>query len=276
MILSANGSSVEITTPEYGYSSIVHMPINWVETANGWDGWDNGKGQTTYDYRTCKIPRFLFSKAMQADIVDFLLDSTKGRNTDITIELGESETGFFPFGPDKGDLGDFECRIINRMPTGILDNPWLYFGNEVEMVMVSAPQYAIPVPVDQGDLQIGTVDGLMYPQDGIKPISKYGLRQDLTLSGAVNALDIAHNQYETEFELWANHSKAAALIDHLTGTVRNNDVSIVAPDNHFLYGAENGASGNYTSKLIQSSIEIRHIEYDQFRIPLKFWMKAVA
>ena len=56
---------------------------------------------------------------------------------------------FFPFGPDKGDVGNFECRILNRMPTGVLDNPWLYFGNEVEMVMVSAPQYAIPVPVDQ-------------------------------------------------------------------------------------------------------------------------------
>jgi len=265
--LSYIADSVEINYPVWeGYVSSVVLAIEISETTDGFDAWDNG---ITRDYRLCKIDRMLLSETEANNLEVFL---AVHRGVGMSMDIG-TDSNFFPFGPDKGDSGVFTVRLLSR-EYGSFDQ-FKQFDKTIDFVMISAPAYSLPAVTNQASFQIGTVDGLLYPQTDIVSPRVYGVSHCVSYDGSPYAVDIRRNIYTTEFTQRCNEGLAAELLAFLTGTNgRTQDISIIAPDDYYLFDIANSASGTYTCRLIQKTIECRQLNYEEFEIPLSFWMKA--
>jgi hypothetical protein len=214
----------------------------------------------------------------------FLRNVTSGRAENFILRLGENHTGFYPFGPDRGDYGDFTVRLLTQEQSGCLREPYQWFEDTLSLVMVNFPTAPMVFPgLVQGGMSIGDfATGLMFPQNGINPKVSYNLQTGLGMSGVPNSLDgnLLSDQWECEFELSCNASNTVNTILQLLTVTRTQDVNIITPAGYFLYGADKGSSGTYTSKFLGSShdgkeliLKVSHIGIDQFSIPLSFWLK---
>jgi hypothetical protein len=269
---TAGGSYVQIEYPEWSFLAKAHLAMSLNSTCNGWDVWDNG---IVNDYRTCEIER-LHLNLISGDTTAKMLDDFLLAHRDETLEMNlPSGSGFFPFGPDKGDAGNFDVKIIERK-FGQYDQ-FRQYTKSMILLMVTAPVYVLPDIVTQGDFQIGEIEGLLYPQLGIDSSREYGIQTGISYGGDAYSVDIRHNIHETSFIQQCNTSLAAALMNFLCSDLgRYQDISIVAPGNYYLFDMANGSDGTYTCKLIQDIVECKHVGNEQFEIPLKFWMKSAA
>ena len=269
MILTAASlDTVTIDNPEYGYVSTANLAIEPVETSHGWDTWNNG---IEYDFRTCLLSRFNLDEVVAYGLDQFIL-AHRGESLTMTLD---SDSGFFPFGPDLGDTGDFIIQITDRK-FGEFDQ-FKQYSKSISLLLETAPAYTLPSVDRMHTLQIGSVLYLPYPQTGISPNLVPGIQTGVSYGGDGYSIDIQRRAHETSFTLQCNESLPAHLMAFLTGALgRNQDITIVAPDEYYLFGTENGSSGTYVCKLIQKKIECTHVENEQFEIPLSFWMKSKA
>jgi hypothetical protein len=285
--------SLTVPTPEWGYSFEVHMPISKVVAADFsypdsgfFDPPDESIPPVygTYDYRICRIPSIILSTGAKLAMNAFFDDTAYGRGLNCIMDLGVSSTGFFPFGLDKGDSGKFVVRLIGNTDTGMKLAPYKRFKESYDFVLVSTtnavPSFSLSL---QGDLQIGTCQGLLYPQSGFNPKSEKLIYNGLSVSGIPDSVigPVAAFSYVSSFNLLCNDSRAYTLLDALINTVRGNDVVIIAPESSYIFGRENGSFGNYTCKLLGSDdnesetvIIMTHTGYQQWIAPLKFWRKT--
>jgi hypothetical protein len=283
---TSGGSSIVVNTPEFGYESEVHMPIH-LERAedNTYSSWDNDNTAAS-DYRILSTSSWKMPVSQKAEFNQFFADSLKGRCETITMNLGATPTGFFPFLPDMGDKGIFTIRIIKRNQSGILSDPRGYFQDDISMVMVSSPSPSndFVAEIDQGSFQIALVDGLLFPQDGFKPIADYKFSTILSRSGAPSSMDAPSlaDSWSTEFDLECNTGKAQAVLSALLST-RTDDIPIYSPDGYYVYGYDKLSAGTYNSLCLGSSnteneiiITVKHDRFDHFVIPLKFWMREMV
>lgn len=260
--------SVSIGYPEWSYVPRVHMAFEVIELSNGYSLWNNGIGN---DYRSCSIDRGILT-ADEALALDQFIMSHRGDTVNMNIGTGSN---FFPFMPDKGDTGVFTVKIMDRK-FGQFDQ-FNQFSKSVELLMVSSPDYSLPSVFDQGDFQIGTVDGLMFPQLGIDPSVNYGINHGVTYGGDYNLVDVGNRVFTTSFIQRCNKGLAAELLSYITGaTGRFQDIQIISPSGYYTFGPTNGSSGTYTGKIIQNVIECRHLDFEEFEIPLSFWMREAA
>lgn len=271
---SGGGSLSGINTPEYGYTSEIHMAFTVAEHETGYGFWDNGAAN---DYRICTGAKFNTTAAKMTEVSEFFRNGIKGRGQNFVMGLG-SGTGFYPFGPDKNHAGDYTVRLLDQEQSGLLTYPFRYMDNSISMLLAGAKTSTTATLKPEGSFQIGTVTGLRWPEGGIKPVLKRSLYQSLSYNGTPSAVDVgqAGDVWECEFELVCNYANALNLVKHLVETVRTNDVAIVAPDWFYLFGADKQSGGTYTAKLLTNVIKVTHEAYDKFSIPLKFWFKAVA
>lgn len=275
MILSANGSSIELPNPEYGYTSSIVMPVKYFESDCGYHTFDNGSEN---DYRICSVPGSLFTRSEMTQLSEFMLNQNQGRS-EFTIDLGLN-SGFYMFGPDLGDSGVFTVRMLNRKNSGLLIDPYLMYSFQFEIIMVEKPIYTLPAIEPQGNFQIGAISTLLFPQEGFQPAANYGYGAISTNSGALSVVDTNNNTYKTKLNLWANQSNAAHLINYLQSqNARGGHIIIKTPENYAPFGVENNEDGEFICVLISESdrylkIDIKHIEHDQFRIPLTMWLKS--
>jgi hypothetical protein len=270
MITLSHGThTVDIDYPEWeGYSPVITLAIESVETADGYDIWDNG---IAYDYRVCKIDRSLLSETDCAALDVFFAGH---RTAEIYMDIG-TDSNFFPFGPDKGDSGEFTVRLISRK-YGSFDQ-FKQFKKSYDLLMIDAPAYSLPSVTEQADFQIGTVDGLLYPQTDVISDRVYGVTTGISYGGDAGSIDIRRNIHTVSFTQRCNAGLAAELVAFLTGaTGRSQDITIIAPDDFYLFDIANGASGTYICKLIQKEIICNQLDYEEWEIPLSFWLKEVT
>ena len=280
----AGANQVVTLPPLYGYTVDLIMPIDWQQGADGtYTAWDNGANSspvTTFDYRFLRGCRWQLPISQQTALMDFFRDAAKGRGEDIIIRLGNSPTGFFPAGPDLGDMGDFTFRLVDAgQQSAALGAPYLRFEDTLDFVLVSAPAYSLPSPIQQGPFRIGTISGLMYPQGGFKLTASKTYANAITRGGIPWVLDGATSadRWETETTIEGNQPNMAALMAFFQSAIgRAADISVVGSANNYVYGAEQDDAGTYTSKLIQNVLTITHDRFNSFSLPLKFWMKAAA
>lgn len=264
----SGGDSIQIDFPEYNYTTTSHLAISITKTMAGYKIWDNG---ISNDYRTCSIDRFYIDSTQSKSIDDFIL-ANRGENINLVLPEG---SGFFPFAPDKGDYGTFVVKIIDRK-FGQFDQ-FSRYSKSLELLLVTPPSYEFPEISQQGSFQIGSVDGLLYPQLGIDVETQYGIGTGISYGGDAYSVDIKRNVYTAEFTQQCNTSLASYLMAFITGaTGRDSDITVVAPTNYYLFGIQNGSSGTYTCKITQSVIECKHVGNEQFEIKIPLWMKAVA
>ena len=264
--LTYGGVTRSIVPPEYPYTSRVRMDLHYFR---GFDGaytvYDSGGG---YDVRTCECT-FLFESADRNAFEMFLTGT--GRGQELTLSLG-SNSGFYPFGPDKGDSGDFTVRLLKADPTGQLLSPWKMWRIPAVMALVSAPSYALPAEQSDGSVTVGTVSGVRYPQGGYSIREEYGVKTTFTLGSDAYVYDFgtSADTCETEAIFELNQTKAAALLNYLTVTGRGNDISLVAASGQYPFGYLKGDSTTFTTRLLTSEIAMEHVGPDQFVTTLGF------
>lgn len=281
MTFTAGANSISVNLPGFGYESELHMPIQIEHAEDGsYSFWDNNELGAA-DYRLCSTASLQLPPAQKSIMNEFFRNSLKGRCETISLALGSDPTGFFPFLPDKGDIGTFTVRLIDRKQSGMLLRPWKWFQDDIVMIMVSSPAYTAAAGIDQGPFRIGDISGLLFPQEGIKPEPSYQFLTELSRSGVPDSVDapMAADCWSTSFEQNCNTGKAAALITYLRGR-RTDDIDIEGPSNFYVYGMDQDDSGTYHSKLLGSSfdenemvLKVKHEYFNRFTIPLSFWMK---
>ncbi len=258
-----------VNSPQWGYSTIIDLPFE-IEKLDSGDYciWDHG---STFDIRKCKCT-FLLPLAMANSLLTALTTDSLGRAATLTLILG-SNSGFFPFGPDKGDSGDFTIRVLNFSPKSSIGHPADMFPIEVEFQNISTyPSYSLPTEIQEGDLQIGTIIGLRYPQGMHEQNFSFGIKPAITYGSDVYFIDSASNSdsHDSLMGMSLCQNKAAALINHLTGTVRYNSLSIIPPANSYLFGRLNSSTATYTCQWIDKQIEIQNPSFNNFVFNLNF------
>jgi len=267
--LKVQGKAYRFNNPQYGYTTTIHIATHITPVApKGYTVWDDG---SSYDYRTCRAEFLLYEDDAET-LIQTITDDAYGRGIDCNLILQEG-SGFYPFGPDKGDSGTFGVRIVRVEPGPVQEEPWRYFRIAVEMVATSYPGYVLPTEVSEGDLQIGTITGLRYPPDFPKSLHNVLYDANITRDGSPYTTDYlqSSDNYETSLPMVCNHSKSAALVNHLVSTVRGSTLSVVGGDNTYLFGRIPGDSGTYTCRWIDSSLKIVHVAYNRFSFDLNFY-----
>lgn len=273
MIFSKGADSITVETPEYGYTVSVEMRIDIQPAEDNTypDPWDNG---VAYDTRVLECS-FLLNKTQSDLLQAFFKTAGRGRCELINIELGTEPTGFYPAGPDKGDVGTFAVQAIDiqQGPALVPFKDWV--RTKIKFCIISTPEYTIPEQVEQGNFTIGDVGGLMQSPDGydITALRNFSATRTTVayfVDGATSG-----DTWENSFTQRANASSMAALLNYLTGPDgRNQDISIVAPSGFYIFGGEQGGAGTYNTKLLKNVLTVTHERYDGFSLPLSFWMKA--
>lgn len=276
--LSQGSSSVTIKQPYYGYQSTLRMGLHYSRVNGAYKIRDDG---AIYDSRRCDIDTWLLPADQQNALYAFLNDVTKGRGNNITMSLG-SNSGFFPFLPDKGDSGDFVCSVIEYSPGQAQLNPYLQHSNKISLMLVTAPAYTPPASENEGSLQIGTVTTLRPVQSFPDVTNDFSIVREVSRGGVVSSVDIGTSVdvIETNLSLEMRPGNAAALITYLQ-SIRNGDITINAPRNTWLFGIgcdsvglNGGEGGEYTCKLLSNEIIVTHDNFNLFKTSIKLWKKS--
>jgi hypothetical protein len=229
-----------------------------------------------FDTRECSFEMEL-NATQQLALDGFLRSTTRGLTTStITLSPG---SGFFPFGPDKGDGGVFTVAFWPAEYQGIGAEPWLYFHTKMQMINVGNwPAYSLPTQVSEGSLAIGTVSACRFPPDFFKPSVNTALDAQDGYAKAISFLDrgFVADTFNTEFVMYANNSKAAALIKYLTGTARGGTFNIVPPNNSYPFECNEGGTATFTVRMAQNELNISRIRHNLFTWSMKLNMVSAA
>ena len=273
ILLTANAATCAISLPSFGYTTTIALPWDIQELDNGaiaiYDHGATATPNTKYDIRSCECS-FLLSATEMALFTAWYKDATKGRGVDATLEM-TTNSGFHPFGPDKGDAGPFTVAIEMDQHASVGESPWLHFPLTLRMTNTGAyPAYTAPDEVTEGGMTIGTITGNRFPPEWFKVDGRYGCFVALTQNATAYYMDkgTGADWYRVKANMVSNESKAAAVLAYLTGTSRATSLALVCADNSYAFGYDNGDSGTYSTRMIQDTIEIKHNRYNEFEYGL--------
>lgn len=274
IIITVNGVDYSFKTPLYNYLTTINLALIHSELMpKGFAIWDNG---SEFDNRSCDAT-FLLNAADTNSLRSIFTDENKGRDKRFYLNLG-TNSGFYPFGPDHGDAGLFECDLIDIDRSPVLEEPWMYFETKLIFEEKVKPSYTLPDQVPEGDLQIGTIQNLRYPPPMPKSYFEDGFTTQQTRDGSVYTIDktedIDHST--TKLSMFCNQSKAAALINHLVNVVRDNNLNIISSTNNYIFGREYSDSGIYTCQFLNETIKIKHERLDGFAFDLSFYRESTG
>jgi hypothetical protein len=257
--LTIGASTVELPAPSSAKTEII-MAIDNIALESGTFGsYDNGE---QFDKRTC-LCSFLLPVEDQADLNLFLF--TTPQTATLTLTAG---CGFFPFGPDKGDDGEFTVAIVYDGTPKIGAVPFRYC--QVDMIMTNTgeyPAYSPPAQLTEGPFTIGTVSGLRMPEKMFNPDMNRKFSIAFTENSTPHYVDNESfaRYVSTSFIQNCNESNAAALLQYLV-TIRTTQFTINSADYFYPFGADYDASGYEYVILSSNKITITHTETDQFDI----------
>jgi len=252
---------VSIPAPNVGYSTLIEMPIDFLKLGDGtFSTRDEG---TQYDKRSCNCQAFL-TTTEQANLNALINDTGRGNNFTMTLPTG---SGFFPFGPDKGDTGTFTVALILDGTPKITMSPWQRFICGMHIVNVgSYPAYSLPTEINDGAFIFGTVEDCRMPQRLFDPKIEYGISVDFTENSTAEWFDTGLNSdiASTKFTMQMNESKAAAIVDYLTATARDSEFNITTDSNYYAFGSDHCGDSTYAVQMLSNKINIRHVRYNEF------------
>ena len=294
--LTANGSSISIYKPGYGYEVELHFPIS---------SQVNGDGSRTYfissgtPYPVLKPARWMLPPDQAAALAGFLRGPARG--ADIVFDFGHSgsdaiNSGFFPAGPLFGDVSDytnnpsgcFSARLLSQEPSAVLHAPLRWFSNDMGFIVTPKAQVT-PSLIPQGklDIDIGNGDestaitGLPPPDSAGKPKPDYKLHTTYSRTGAASSVSgtPAADAFTATFDLTLRTANAAAivaaLITALEGASDYSDITFIIYDPGYgLFGADIGVAGTWKCQLLGSDdkagdeiiLKTKHISWDRWAI----------
>jgi hypothetical protein len=272
-------TKIEFDTPLWGYKTSIRLPLYFANRSDGTlQAFDAGK---EYDKRICTC-RFMVDKDHAKEMIDFFRDPLLGRGNKIKLTLPSvppySGTGWFPFAPDKGDYGVYVVQVLNvkPLPQIVGLSQWFYIDMDILYISGPLPEYIVVDGIDYGNMSIGPVNNIRYPEDGFNSIAKYGIDENLLMAKSVGVIDtgVQSDSWIVDFIYNGTRSKTAEFINFLTNINRDSDLKIypnfdiVTQDNNFIFGVENLDSGTYSTNLLKNEIVLKHINYDSYQVEL--------
>lgn len=264
--LSYGATEVLLSVPEFGYQTDIKLPFDFIKLDSGsYNVRDEG---TKYDKRSCKCSLIL-SPAEQASLNTLLNSTARGKSLILTLPSG---SGFFPFGPDKGDTGVFTVVILLEGTPSIQSSPFKYFRCDLTIFNTGVyPAYSLPTQIPEGVFTIGTISNCRMPQSLFEPAQSYGISVSFTESNRADFTDrgALFDSAATKFVQQCNQSKCAALLNYLTNTIRSGAFSVTSADNFYMFGSDQGSSDTYTVRMTSNALVIKHPRYNEFEASLE-------
>jgi hypothetical protein len=272
-------NAITIRRPDFGYTTSIKMRLHFAKIDYELNSgsiriWDDG---ASYDSRHCKISQWLLNTTEQNDFVTFMNDTLKGRCEELIMKLGSTPSGFFPFGADLGDKGDFHVRVpVDGYKEGkLLYDPLRWWENDITFCLVpgsTLPSYTPPAAENEGSLLIGTVAHLLCPQESCESEHLQAIINSLTGNGGVDFIDkgTVIDDYQTVLPLEMRPGNCASLITFLTGADgRAKAFHIECPANQFPFGIQFSDIYYLTVTLMSGVLEINHVNFNRFLLKLK-------
>jgi len=268
------GTTIEIPVPEYPYSVRVQMPITVSEPGDASvDTFDSG---VAYDLRQCMCD--IKCTAAEADALVALIRTTSRNavNPAFTIQMNTG-SGFYPFGPDKGDVGPFAANIRIENVDGVGSAPYLYHTVRLVITKSTAtyPAYTLPTQIAEGLVEIGSVSGLRFPPEWLKPTQRIGIDTTIRWGGNWNEQSAGESsdRFRADAVVVCNQSKAAALVNELTAVVRGVSTTLTVPASAYPFGSDKADDGEFDVRLTSYTLEMLNPRYNQWEIPLSFTLE---
>lgn len=265
MQLVSGADSITIKNPQYGYTVDLNLSLVIQRNNKKISSWDNG---SEFDFRILEMD-LLLPESESIALGDFF-NNTDARTMPFTMNV-PTGSGFYPAGPDRGSQTEFSASLISHEQSGMKLRPYKWFSTKTRLLLTDFTECAWYPPVSQGPFSIGTVTGLRYPE--IQPSARRGVSRTMTHGGSVGYVNNEVDEYSTLISQPCNLSKAAALTEYLQA-VRGNDIPVSAPANYYLFGADSGNSGSYTTRLLNNVIRITHENYNRFRVDMELFKQV--
>jgi len=265
-----NSDYIDITIPNYPYSIkiLLAMEIQLLDKGKV-DIYDYATNEQ-YDKRECEIVLDLnSSQALTLNNWLRIPGINNMRSTTGILEFA-TDSGCFPFGPDKSPEGPYTVAVNMTGNAGVQESPFQYFRETLNIINTGVfPSYILPTEIDNGTITVGTVNNLRFPPNWFKPRNKYAYSTVIEEDSSAQFVNkgIVADNYFSSIEFVLNESKAAALIKYLTQTVRSNAFTIITQNGQYPFGREKG-DGTFNVKLASNEIDIVHERYNRFRINL--------
>ena len=282
----SDGNTLEVSLPLFPYTTTIDLPFEIQKLENGsYDCYDHGGGVAdVYDSRRCQCTFELSATEIGLFNAFFSEDNqatTKARGFDVTMRMN-TDSGFHPFGPDKGDAGDFTVALQIENHGAVGEEPMEYFRIGVDIANTGAwPSYSMPAEVADGSFTFGTVTDVRFPPQWFKPKVEYRVYRTIEQDGSVRWIDRGQNGdwFESAFELHANESKMGRIVAYLVGTARVAAFQVISPaagiTGYYIFGYDKGAAGTYNVKMIQDTLKIKHDRYNHFSMPISLsWVST--
>ena len=267
--LQSDSLNISIDPPLFSYITNIKLPFEIESLECGsYSLYDQG---SDYDKREC-ICEFELSQTESASLNEFI-EETRGNSVNLVLP---SNSGFFPAGPDKGDSGTFSCIVNSLKHNGMQNEPFRYFKDKLIIYFTgSYPAYDLPSEISDGTMSIGSIDDLRFPEQMFDPDQMYAYYTELTEDSSVKIIDRGNlaDQVTTQWQQKCNNSKAAALINEIVETIRINQTTITAQNEHFPFGINHGDNQVFDAFLIQNLISIKHNRFNEFEFSLKFLLE---
>lgn len=275
-------NTLTLENPLWGYVSTLKLPLWYSTRADGSIGvFDAG---VAYDRCICKCI-FQMNAEDAEDALLFFRDPALGRGNPLYLDL-PTGGGFFPFGPDRGDYGRFIVQVINVKPSPQLMEPFRRFNISATLVYNygPTPSWSIPTGDDTGNIQIGAITNLRYPESTFQSEANYAIQEQLLYTQAAGVVDLGQtaDTWRTRFDLMGTRKTISRLIAYLRSTPRSPSTksyasfTVTTQDNQFMFGAEQTAVGNHFAViLLTKDIEMTHINFNLYKVPLVFQLTAV-
>jgi len=271
--ISYGATSIGLPNPDFGYKTTIDFPFDMVDLDSGmFSARDEG---TSYDNRKCEC-EFILSET-EANNLNTMLRST-ARAQVMTLSLPASD-GFFPFGADKGDAGNFTVSARIAKTGAIQHHPFRRFRVGVEFINTGNwPVYALPAEVSDGVYTIGNVSELREPISMFEPNQLYNVDVDFTADNVPKFFDRGADSdiAKTKFNLTSNESKMAALLDYIASTARATEFQMKTPQYAYPFGRDHDVAWTYTVQLSNKTLTCTHENYNRFTLGIELINKTVT
>ena len=269
MKFSIIGSDVEVSVPSYGYKTTIAYPWDIANLSKGQVAvYDNG---AEYDKRKCNCLVYMTSDeiAWFNRYINFNSNDSKAAN--LTLELN-SNSGFFPFGADKGGRGDFTVALTIKKHGRVGDEPFRYFVVEIEMHNVGMwPQYTLPQNKREGNFTFGDVAECRFPSDWFNPKVKYSNYLVIDQGSHSNWIDRGSegDSYLASFDFNFDIPKASRIIKYITDDIRTGLFVVVPPANSYMFGRDQVNTHGFVVQIATNQLEIVHVRKSMFTMGMK-------
>lgn len=271
--------SIELTRPLFGYETTVQMPISIKRMPNAKRySFDNALTSEDNDARYCDCD-FILTESEIASFESFMYGTNVNvRARDLTLILELDADGFFPFGADKGDVGDFTIALEVLKESTRLRKPLNRYSLSLRLHNVGAyPEYTLPTETGVGQVTFGTVSNLRYPD--AFPQAKIKRTDMVTITGGRTAYIYSRDSsgrdaaikktdaFDVGMGFRLNESKVAALLAYITTTLRGAEFTFDSGAGSYPFGYAAGTSA-FTAMLASNTIKITHNRFNDFRLSL--------